>query len=1438
MPSRSWMMLSNIRFRTDVLGVKSKARSQSGRLRRMSVEVLESRTLLTAFSAQQLISSATDNVFDVHAADLDGDGDQDVLSASRDDDTIAWYENQGGGVFGTQQQLSTTSDFATCVYTADLDGDGDLDVLAASADDDTVAWFENLGGGSFGTRSVITTAADRVYCAYAADLDGDGDQDVLSASFGDNKVAWYENDGNGVFGAQQVITTATTGALTVHASDLDGDGDPDVLASSMLADTVVWCENQGSGVFGAPQVITDLGSWVCCAYAADLDGDGDQDVLSTSYLDDTIAWYENQGGGVFGAQQVLSATADGVNSVHTEDLDGDGDQDVVSTFHLANTVAWFENLGGGNFGSAQVVSNTASGAEDVATSDLDGDGDPDLLVAAGVGDTVAWYEQNSTPTLNVIADVTLNENAAVQAIDLQGITNGSGETGPLRVTAVSDDPSKVQVTSVDYTSPTNTATLQVTPGLDALGTAEITVTVEDAGFDGDIETSGDNQTFSRSFDVQLVIPAPVWDAPVGIVSDQTPALSWSNVDVLASGDGANHYEVWVNNLSTGQEKVIHQTQVGQNWLSSTLLGAGQSLTTTAAGATAIHQVDLDGDNDLDLLLAANVDDEVTWYENQGGGTFAAGQTIASGADGALSVYSADLDGDSDPDVLVASIMDNTVAWYENQGSGVFGSQQVITTEPSWLASVHADDLDGDGDPDVLSASYLDDTIAWYENQGGGVFGARQIIDTASDGAWCVYTADVDGDGDPDVLTASREDDSIAWHENQGSGVFGARQVISSAADNVWCVYADDLDGDGDLDVLSASADDDKVAWYENQGGGTFGAQQVITSETDQPLTLTTADMDGDGDPDVLSASYSDNVLAWYENLGGGVFGAQHKISTTYNGMDCVAAGDLDGDGDPDVISASRDDGTLAWYTNQNADLGIGRFSAWVRAFDSQGRSGPWSSTGRFRIATASQVLTPAADTTDLTPTVSWDAIPGASRYELWVDDVDRGQQRVMHQTNLTTTSYTPTDSVPAGRYRIWVRAFDVEENATLWSSPHTFQVRVIPQFAGDINSTGNPRPELSWNAVDDADHYELWVRGLGQGQDPYIHETQLSGTQFTPTADMPIGAYYGWIRGVYADDSTTDWSAVERFRIVTSTEITGPVGRDSDRTPTIQWNSVLGADCYELWVSNKSTGQSQVIHKTDITSTEFTPPSDIPVGVYQSWLRAVDSQGILAQWSACHEFTVTLPPPTIVTPQGTVSGSAVQFEWTSVTDAQQYELWVRNLTTGQDKVVHNANVTNTQYTHNDQLSAGDYRMWVRAFDANGVVGDWIAGDFQVAGRLLPDASTADQNSTVPDLLLPLTEWTAFGAGARVASTDMLPWRSQAELRSEFAERTLAVQMRRSANAGTQKAARQPEEPGEQPRASQLSETEPALIDQALQEWLELGFDSLSGGRVASGPASS
>ncbi len=166
---------------------------------------------------------------------MDGDGDMDILSASQFDDTIAWYENDGNeDPSWTAIDIASSADYAQSVYAADMDGDGDMDILSASRDDDTIAWYENDGNADpTWTGTNITTLADSARSVFAADIDGDGHMDILSASVGDDTVAWYKNDGNAnpSWTAADIFTSADMVA-SVFAADIDGDGDMDILSAS------------------------------------------------------------------------------------------------------------------------------------------------------------------------------------------------------------------------------------------------------------------------------------------------------------------------------------------------------------------------------------------------------------------------------------------------------------------------------------------------------------------------------------------------------------------------------------------------------------------------------------------------------------------------------------------------------------------------------------------------------------------------------------------------------------------------------------------------------------------------------------------------------------------------------------------------------------------------------------------------------------------------------------------------------------------------------------------------------------------------------------------------------------------------------------------------------------------------------------------------------
>jgi hypothetical protein len=171
--------------------------------------------------------------------DLDGDGRNDILVGDR-----YWYKQPAaaGGQWAVMN-LPETSNFAPgssangsapITAIADIDGDGDMDVVAQQHWGSKVAWFENTDGKGVTWTAHMIVGAGGPFAAktrnilhglLAADFDNDGDVDVLS---GENQgMLWmYENsNGKGMF-AEHVVATGP--AHEARAADVDCDGDLDI----------------------------------------------------------------------------------------------------------------------------------------------------------------------------------------------------------------------------------------------------------------------------------------------------------------------------------------------------------------------------------------------------------------------------------------------------------------------------------------------------------------------------------------------------------------------------------------------------------------------------------------------------------------------------------------------------------------------------------------------------------------------------------------------------------------------------------------------------------------------------------------------------------------------------------------------------------------------------------------------------------------------------------------------------------------------------------------------------------------------------------------------------------------------------------------------------------------------------------------------------------
>lgn len=307
-------------------------------------------------------------------SDLDGDADTDLIGWLSTG--VHWWPNDGAGQFGTAT-LIAAGNSPTVIAAADMDGDGDVDVLPIEEDGYTLGWMENEGNGqSFSLRAFPQSTLE---APEFLDIDGDGFLDILDAPYY-GPLSWIPCSGSGQFGTRRIIYARGDGFDHVEVRDLDGDNDPDVLALNQdHYGRVVSYLNDGSGAFGNQQVLidtmditwgftTDFASFT----TGDLDGDADQDIYFLN--NEHSSMYVNDGAGHF-SNGPPCPSGIGRKQV-SADMDGDGDVDLVSWYDF--NVSWHENDGAGDLTTHLNVADV-NNYDGIKLADADLDGDLDIL---------------------------------------------------------------------------------------------------------------------------------------------------------------------------------------------------------------------------------------------------------------------------------------------------------------------------------------------------------------------------------------------------------------------------------------------------------------------------------------------------------------------------------------------------------------------------------------------------------------------------------------------------------------------------------------------------------------------------------------------------------------------------------------------------------------------------------------------------------------------------------------------------------------------------------------------------------------------------------------------------------------------------------------------------------------------------------------------------
>ena len=202
-----------------------------------------------------------------------------------------------------------------------------------------------------------------------------------------------------------------------------------------------------------------------------------------------------------------------------------------------------------------------------------------------------------------------------------------------------------------------------------------------------------------------------------------------------------------------------------------------------------------------------------------------------------------------------------------------------------------------------------------------------------------------------------------------------------------------------------------------------------------------------------------------------------------------------------------------------------------------------------------------------------------------------------------------------------------------------------------VSPYGYGKAVLTWNAVKDADSYEIQKSTDGKNFDEL---NVIKGTSYTDYSVSVDKRYYYRVRALGTNGSFGKFSEPKACDIYCAAPVVTSGNNPSTGKITLKWKAVDGAAKYEIWRAGTSNGTYKKMYTT--TSTSYTNTSSNAGYTYYYKVKAISVNGIAGQFSKVVSRTCDCAAP-VVKGGNDASTGHVKLSWSKVAGASKYEIW-------------------------------------------------------------------------------------------------------------------------------------------------------------------------------------